>query len=732
MEVKEPPKPAHRPESGPKTEPWIARDPPPPRSLEDNLASEQIDLHALAVGLPHKARIAYCGEAAIQDHLQAIGAANIRHFRVGPTAAYGYTRHGHAWLAFRGSRTDGLLHAFVDFCLIDFCMLPWSWPLQHHGFLCSWRNIEPDIVAWIDALPADCRRLILTGHSLGGALAILAGFHLSPMFPVRAVITFGAPRVGLLRFYRRYCERPADPAKAAPSLDAVTRRYTHATDVVSRVPPPILLYCHVGKEYTVDDDGRIEEGAPQNLYQRFERWWDALFKPKRPVDRAFAVSGQSFSETPAAQQTPEAVVANASRALQESWPRWSWVLFARPSATELWRILIVVVSWAGLVKAADARHHSCDKYVNAFARHANNRQAASPRHMIALPPLSYAQRFEDFHLWRCFGGKTGGFYIDIGAGPPVYDNVSFAFYLAGWRGIAVEPNPTLAALNRAVRPGDHLYEGLCGAAAGEATLYLQREFHGLSTTIAEHAQAAEKEVGRSAEAIARPVTTLAALCRQHAPPEIDFLKIDVEGAEADVLRGADFARFRPKVIVVEAIKPFTLEPAWDEWEPLLSRHGYSYVWDDELNRYYVAAEARALADRLAEGPKWYAGGPQIGNFGKADDDPNHPDHRLALLLRGLDMARLPLTDHAVLLAKLTADIPDRPAFGFDRATISALLSGPSPAWYDAPRAGAFLAWPPGNRISATSGETVHALYAEMIESDAFRAACGRIAASYSW
>src|SRR3954471_12198191 len=135
---------------------------------------------------------------------------------------------------------------------------------------------------------------------------------------------------------------------------------------------------------------------------------------------------------------------------------------------------------------------------------------------VPLPPLSYAQRFEDFHLWRCLGDVTNGFYIDIGAGHPVYDNVSFAFYLAGWRGVCVEPNPALAALGRAVRPRDSLCEGLCGAAEGEATLYLQREFHGLSTTITEHAETAAKETGRSAEALTLPMTTLAGLCKQHA------------------------------------------------------------------------------------------------------------------------------------------------------------------------------------------------------------------------
>jgi FkbM family methyltransferase len=351
---------------------------------------------------------------------------------------------------------------------------------------------------------------------------------------------------------------------------------------------------------------------------------------------------------------------------------------------------------------------------------------------VPLPPLSYAQRFEDFHLWRCFDGQRQGFYVDIGGGHPVYDNVSFAFYLAGWHGIVAEPNPALAALGRAVRRRDHLHEGLCGAQAGEATLYLQREFHGLSTTVAEHAETAAKEVGRAAEAVTLPMTTLAALCEQHAPASFEFLKVDVEGAEADVLRGADFTRFRPKVIVVEAIKPISLAPAWDEWEPLLARHGYSYVWDDELNRYYVAEEAQALAARLTAGPKWYADGPQIGNYKPAAADAAHPDHRLALLLAGteigklgagkLDLGKLPLTDPAVLFDMLTAGITglDRRAGDADHAAIIDRLFGTSAA---------------AQQIAAaqpTAGESLGEIYRRMIDSDTFRTACGRIAASYAW
>src|SRR4029077_468062 len=118
---------------------------------------------------------------------------------------------------------------------------------------------------------------------------------------------------------------------------------------------------------------------------------------------------------------------------------------------------------------------------------------------MPLPPLSYAQRFEDFHLWRCLGDIPNGFYVDVGAGHPVYDNVSFAFYLRGWRGITVEPNPWLAQLSAAVRPRDKRIQSLVGVAAGETTYYLVEDFHGLSTTIASHAQAAQAEFGKAAQ-----------------------------------------------------------------------------------------------------------------------------------------------------------------------------------------------------------------------------------------
>src|ERR1700731_3795015 len=207
---------------------------------------------------------------------------------------------------------------------------------------------------------------------------------------------------------------------------------------------------------------------------------------------------------------------------------------------------------------------------------------------------------------RCFGDRADGFYIDIGSGHQLYANVSFAFYPKGWSGITVEPNPWLSRLSRAVRPRDRHVEALVGSGSGQATFYLVREFHGLSTMIEGHAQAALTQFGRRADAITVPLTTLSALCSGQAPASFDFLKIDVEGAEPDVLLGGDWRRYRPKLVVVEALAPYTLAPAFERWEPFLAQHGYSYVWFDSLNRYYLAAEAGELADRFTTAPATFA------------------------------------------------------------------------------------------------------------------------------
>jgi FkbM family methyltransferase len=337
--------------------------------------------------------------------------------------------------------------------------------------------------------------------------------------------------------------------------------------------------------------------------------------------------------------------------------------------------------------------------------------------------ISYAQRYEDIHLLRCFDRQATGFYIDVGAGHPVYDNVSFLFYLRGWSGITVEPNPWLAELSAAVRPRDTRIASLLGAEEGEATYYLVEDFHGLSTTVEHHARAAHSEFGKRSRPMTVAVTTLAALCERHAPDTIDFLKLDVEGAERAVLEGGDWRRFRPKVVVAEALAPVTLSPSFEEWEPLLTDNDYQFALFDGLNRYYVAREHVGLAQRLAA-PTALDGIAQVRAFRPALDDPSHPDHRLARLCAGEDMVRLPLLGPNVLAERLLTAIsaaePDRPAQPADGVDLHQRMFGapPPPGW------AASLNLPPN--------ASLRDLCERAVATDAARAAFGRISASYAW
>ena len=110
--------------------------------------------------------------------------------------------------------------------------------------------------------------------------------------------------------------------------------------------------------------------------------------------------------------------------------------------------------------------------------------------------LSYAQNLEDYHLSLAFTGQTTGTYIDIGAGHPIADNVSFWFYERGWRGIVVEPQPELAALYERLRPRDLVVRGLVGRHCGEIDFYAVERLHGLSTTV-QHLANKAKALGAS-------------------------------------------------------------------------------------------------------------------------------------------------------------------------------------------------------------------------------------------
>lgn len=216
------------------------------------------------------------------------------------------------------------------------------------------------------------------------------------------------------------------------------------------------------------------------------------------------------------------------------------------------------------------------------------------------PFVSWAQNGEDVVLARALRPDLHpGFFIDVGAGHPEIQSVTRAFSLRGWTGINIEPLPEEFALISEARPGDINLNIAIGATAGAARLYAgPPESRGLSTMNHEFADR-YLEKGQVFEPIDVEVRTLADVVDEHARRAVDFLKVDVEGFELEVLAGADWATFKPRVILIEATLPESTVPSHQSWEPLLLDAGYVFTLFDGLNRFYARSDEPELAARLS-------------------------------------------------------------------------------------------------------------------------------------
>ncbi len=194
---------------------------------------------------------------------------------------------------------------------------------------------------------------------------------------------------------------------------------------------------------------------------------------------------------------------------------------------------------------------------------------------------SYSQEGEDMILWRIFDGRNAGFYVDVGAFHPKRLSNTHYFYKKGWRGINLDATPGCMAVFNKQRPRDINIEAAISSEQKELTFFIYNEPN-LNTFDRELVLARQKRGGSFNRAYyiveERKVrtATLAGILKEKLPraQKIDFLSVDVEGMDLDVLRSNDWQHFRPEYILVEVLWKDFLELPDDDVYKYLDGRGY--------------------------------------------------------------------------------------------------------------------------------------------------------------
>lgn len=208
-------------------------------------------------------------------------------------------------------------------------------------------------------------------------------------------------------------------------------------------------------------------------------------------------------------------------------------------------------------------------------------------------PAFCAQYGEDIILSKLFSKTKSGYAVEVGAFDGRAGSNSAYFDDIGWKCVLVEPNPALARRIRELRPNAHLYECAAGAhEGGEAILHIPQGAETLASVSEESTQMSRMLQSASAfTTVTVMETTLDHILSDAGARHVDFITIDVEGHELEVLRGFSLGRWKPRVVIIEDNSSGTS----DEVLNYMRLRGYVRVRNTGCNDWYCSEGDKALA-----------------------------------------------------------------------------------------------------------------------------------------
>lgn len=211
---------------------------------------------------------------------------------------------------------------------------------------------------------------------------------------------------------------------------------------------------------------------------------------------------------------------------------------------------------------------------------------------------TYSHDAEDRLATAFFAKQRGtgfrGVYVDVGANHPVLSSNTYLLWRQGWRGVLVEPDPLSAQALRRVRRGDIVMETALAGAVGcrEFLSYAIGEYSGFADVKTQPQRERVEAITGPPRSLRVATETLACACQRASDAfgGVDFLSIDCEGAEEEILGSNEWSRFRPLLIAVESLAVLPHDALHSTLDTLLGRAGYQLVAKTFLTSLYAPIE----------------------------------------------------------------------------------------------------------------------------------------------
>jgi len=166
---------------------------------------------------------------------------------------------------------------------------------------------------------------------------------------------------------------------------------------------------------------------------------------------------------------------------------------------------------------------------------------------------SYSMDQEDLIIKEYFKGKNRGFYVDVGCYHPLQRNNTMLLYQKGWRGINIDISDFSIKLFKFLRPDDFNLNLAVSNKEGEIDMFFQKKLSQLSTIKENHAKNAFQGNILNKKILSKRLTSILDESK-YKDQKIDFLNIDVEGADFEALQSLNLNKYSPELICIEVIE----------------------------------------------------------------------------------------------------------------------------------------------------------------------------------